>query len=176
MQLDPDDYLERFDRMNLCPREWDLLEARGRAALLLVDARARGAPVVLLGAKVTRACGSAFEPFTVLSGTDLVPTRAVLPHPSGLARAWGVPGAYERARAVLRAAGVLREAGVLPPASYAALRRRASYLRGPTNGRSPKPETGARRGRHSRVKARNGSPSVGGGPPARPRGRVQRYP
>lgn len=107
MQLDPDDYLERFDRMNLCPREWDLLEARGRAALLLVDARARGAPVVLLGAKVTRACGSAFEPFTVLSGTDLVPTRAVLPHPSGLARAWGVPGAYERARTVLRAAGVL---------------------------------------------------------------------
>ena len=105
--LDPDDYLDRFDRVNLCPRAWDELEARSRAATLFVEAHARGVPIVLLGAKVTRASGTDFVPFTVLARTSLCPTRVVLPHPSGLARAWHAPGAYERARAVLRGAGVL---------------------------------------------------------------------
>lgn len=38
MGLDPDDYLERFERANLCPRRWSLAEARTRAADLLVGA------------------------------------------------------------------------------------------------------------------------------------------
>ena len=110
--LDPDDYLERFDRVNLCPREWHLPTANARAAELFVDARARGVPVVLLGAKVTRASGTAFEPFTIIAESWLCPLRVILPHPSGLSRAWGAPGAYERARAVLREAGVLPGAAV----------------------------------------------------------------
>lgn len=107
MGLEPDDYLERFDRANLCPREWDIHVARSRAADLLQGARDLGGPVVLLGAKVTRACDLPFDPFTVIAGDAFRPVRVVLPHPSGLSRAWGAPGAYERARAVLREAGVL---------------------------------------------------------------------
>lgn len=106
-QMDPDRYLEAFDRANLCPREWSLLQAQSRAAVLLVEARACGQTVVCLGAKVARVCASRFEPFAILPGTDLVPKRVILPHPSGLSRAWNVPGAYDRARAVLREAGVL---------------------------------------------------------------------
>lgn len=107
LQLDPDDYLSKFDRVNLCPRERSTAEARVRAADLLARARAGGSAVVLLGAKVARACGSAFDPFTVLERTPLHPLRVVLPHPSGLSRAWNEPGAYERARSVLRGVGVL---------------------------------------------------------------------
>lgn len=107
MGLDPDDYIDRFDRVNLCPSAWELTEARSRAAHLLADARSRAAPVVLLGAKVARACGVAFDPFTVVAGDASRAVLVVLPHPSGLSRAWNVPGAYARARAVLREAGAL---------------------------------------------------------------------
>lgn len=60
--------------------------------------------IVLLGAKVVRALNfTAYTPFLWIRATWLV----ILPHPSGLSRAWNEPGAYERARAVLREAGVL---------------------------------------------------------------------
>jgi hypothetical protein len=65
------------------------------------------AAVVLLGAKVARVCAAAYVPFTVIARTGLCPLRVILPHPSGLSRAWHAPGAYDRARAVLREAGVL---------------------------------------------------------------------
>jgi hypothetical protein len=107
--LDPDDYLERFDRVNLCPREWSIRDARIRAETIRKELR--DAPVVLLGAKVCAAFEVTFRPFSAVGGRvragSWVPVYVVMPHPSGLSRAWGAPGAYERARAVLREAGVL---------------------------------------------------------------------
>lgn len=113
MQLEPDDYLARFDRVNLCDGKWGMREARGRAVEIRSGERR---PVVLLGAKVCSAFAELFEPFrakrsvlrddnytTVLDDRTIV----ILPHPSGLSRAWNEPGAFERARAVLREAGVL---------------------------------------------------------------------
>jgi len=113
MGLDPDDYLERFDWVNLCPSRWSTRAARGRADE--IAAERAGGVVVLLGAKVAGAFGHAppHKPFAVLDGAYRDQEGAprlrfvVLPHPSGLSRAWGVPGAYERARSVLRGAGVL---------------------------------------------------------------------
>jgi hypothetical protein len=110
MGLDPDDYLERFDRTNLCPGRWAARQARATAGGIRA-ARKGGGLVVLLGAKVCAAFGLEFRPFTTIwRHTDLGPADvcgAILPHPSGLSRAWGRPGAFERARAVLREAGVL---------------------------------------------------------------------
>lgn len=97
-------YLEAFDRVNLCVGKWSKPAAQKRVQELL-DAE-EWETFVLLGAKVT----SAFlpgkpSPFTIhehCSGRFVV-----LPHPSGLCREWGKPGAIERARLVLREAGVL---------------------------------------------------------------------
>jgi hypothetical protein len=121
MQLDPDDYLERFDRANLCARAWKMTEARARAAELATEYV--DVPVVLLGAKVCRAFEVAFDPFSFVDAVNRVwrtdasgapeapiertPQYVILPHPSGLSRLWNAPGAYDRARAALRAAGVL---------------------------------------------------------------------
>jgi hypothetical protein len=110
MELDPDDYLERFDRANLCPSRWSMREARPRAAAIR---RERDAPIVLLGAKVCAAFEVDFVPFRLVGDRTAGrgprdPVYVVLPHPSGLSRAWNAPGAYARAR------GVLREAGALP--------------------------------------------------------------
>ena len=115
--LDPDDYLERFERANLCAGKWSGREASTRASALLCERRA--GVFVLLGARVSRAFQWPFDPFTVRSLSwaprDMGGSHGVrvvtLPHPSGLSRAWHVPGAYERARAVLREAGVLSTAG-----------------------------------------------------------------
>lgn len=115
MGLDPDDYLRRFDRANLCPREWRLKEARVRATLLRSHVRGL---MVLLGARVCAAFEVDFKPFsetgyfTNAGRSDVgpqvyVPQYVVLPHPSGLSRSWNAPGAYDRARLVLREAGVL---------------------------------------------------------------------
>lgn len=98
------EYLQRFDRVNLCAGKWSMKEARHRAVDLLgTDERST---LVLFGAKVTRAFDIDFFPFQI---THRQHERRVviLPHPSGLCRAWNEPGAYERARAVLREAGVL---------------------------------------------------------------------
>lgn len=111
MGLDPDDYLERFDRVNLCPRRWSAREARERADAMRIERK--GGTLVLLGARVTRAFGMFFAPFLVERRGPVWPADGastayvVLPHPSGLSRAWNAPGAYDRARAVLREVGVL---------------------------------------------------------------------
>lgn len=102
MGLTRREYLERFDRVNLCPSVWRTKDARRRS--IEIEESRHGGVVVLLGAKVTRAFGFEFEPFTQYVGFLRYVT---LPHPSGLSRAWNAPGSYERARAVLRAAKVL---------------------------------------------------------------------
>lgn len=99
MQLDEREYLARFDRVNLCDGKWSMREAKERAASIL-DGPYR--TVIAFGAKVTAAFGFKFEPFKAWLGGIII-----LPHPSGLSRAWNEPGAYERARSVLREAGVL---------------------------------------------------------------------
>lgn len=118
------EYLQRFDRVNLCPQRWSAPQSRDNAIDILRSQRLR---IVLLGAKVCGAFGLAYEPFSAhaspLGGTrilervppdenvkvDLGPTRVVviLPHPSGLCRAWNEPGAFEKARKTLVWAGVL---------------------------------------------------------------------
>lgn len=121
MQLEEGDYLTRFDRVNLCDGKWSVREARRKADDISRDART----YVLFGAKVSSVFGwllnrEDFKPFTRyeeaahvhvprLSPLSLRRPRSyiILPHPSGLSRAWNEPGAFERARAVLREAGVL---------------------------------------------------------------------
>lgn len=102
MQLRHTEYVRLFDRVNLCAGAWSAPEARARAAALQAEAPDR--KLVLLGAKVCRAFGAPYRPFTIL-----LPTLLVLPHPSGRCRAWNEPNAFELARAVLR------DFGVLPP-------------------------------------------------------------
>jgi hypothetical protein len=100
-QMDSDDYMERFDRANLCVGKWSTTTARAGAASLTVS----HSTLVLLGRKVTSAFDMSDKPaFSIVRG---VKTFIILPHPSGLNRMWGEPGAFDRARAVLREAGVL---------------------------------------------------------------------
>lgn len=88
------DYLEAFDRVNLCDGRWSIRNARLRAEEL---SRQPGR-FVLLGAKVSAAFQVPFVPFEVSEGG----TMLVLPHPSGLCRLWGEPGAFEKAREAVR--------------------------------------------------------------------------
>jgi len=83
--------------------------------------RSQSDVIVLCGAKVTSAFGFAYEPFKIHRDFEVrdaamptiplgkAPTFVILPHPSGLNRAWQQPGAVARARAVLV------ESGVQPP-------------------------------------------------------------
>lgn len=115
LQLSESEYYKRFDRVNLCHREWKVLEARRKADDVSRDERT----FVLFGAKVASVFAwllgrDDFKPFTYhVEFPDDAPTKfgkrtyVILPHPSGLSRAWGQPGAFERARSVLREAGVL---------------------------------------------------------------------
>lgn len=79
-------------RTNLCRGRWDRARARQRALLI---AR-RGGPIVLLGTRVAAAFGVPYRPFR-RDGRLLV-----LPHPSGLCRAWNDPQSAPRARRALR--------------------------------------------------------------------------
>ncbi len=90
-------YLRQFRRANLCAQKWDLREARARAEVL----KEQG-PLVLCGAKVCKAFGFRFAPFTVdrvlFPGRPATLTYGVLPHPSGLSRAWNDPRSTGLAR------------------------------------------------------------------------------
>lgn len=99
------EYLARFDRVNLCAGKWSMREAKERARAIENEWATGGRTIVLLGAKVCSAFNVKFHSFErhVVAGQGYV----ILPHPSGLSRAWNEPGAYERARAVLKEAGVL---------------------------------------------------------------------
>lgn len=105
MGLEPSEYLTRFDRVNLCPELWSRREARQHAEAIAAEGRA---VLVLLGARVAEAFGA--QPRAPFSVRTVGASRAVLlPHPSGRARTWNQPGAFERARSLLR------EVGALPP-------------------------------------------------------------
>jgi hypothetical protein len=97
------EYLDRFDRANLCCGKWSLPIARLVAKSLLV-AQDRSS-LVLLGSRVAAAFRVPFDPYCV--GTNGTGRFVVLPHPSGRCRLWNNPGAVEKARAALRLAGAL---------------------------------------------------------------------
>ena len=111
MGLSPREYLAMFDRVNLCPTRWSMKTARLRALEILASDRGAPRAYVLLGSKVRAAFGVGHDPFTHFRSLRELPgpqVFVVLPHPSGLSRAWNAPGAYDRAREVLEQAGVLR--------------------------------------------------------------------
>ncbi len=89
------EYLEAFERVNLCAGPWSLSEARRRAADLLGE----GGRFVLLGRKVADAFGVPHaRPFSTVDEVLLC-----LPHPSGLCRSWSEEGAVRRAREAVAA-------------------------------------------------------------------------
>lgn len=106
--LSPQQYLDAFDRANLCGGGWDGRVARAAADAVFAE-RAGRTSVVLLGARVCRAFGVAFEPFTafemtrVLGGRTLTLRGCVLPHPSGRCRVWNDPASAVRAVAAVAA-------------------------------------------------------------------------
>lgn len=97
--MSPRDYLKAFDRVNLCVGTWDAGRARERARVLVRSPRAA---FVLLGARVCRAFGVAFDPFSTSGCVGAGGLFVVLPHPSGRCRIWNDPSSAERARDVVR--------------------------------------------------------------------------
>ena len=98
------DYMRQTARANCCTGRWSIPAARVRAAALdRADASVgptaclNRTPIVLLGAKVAQAFGLAFVPYTTQK-TAAGRTALILPHPSGLSRAWNEPGAFLRVR------------------------------------------------------------------------------
>lgn len=100
-------YMNVFERVNLVDGKWSMKAARSRAEEL-IDGKygfSEEQPLILLGSKVASAFSVTFRPYEQL-GEDIL----MLPHPSGLCRLWGDPGAYARAReAVLRIAPELAD-------------------------------------------------------------------
>ena len=93
LKMDPDDYLEAFDRRNLLvASKWSAPRAREAAAQLVRESN--GAPLILLGAKVAAAFILTFQPFSTGElpfrfappGFSLAQRYVMLPHPSGLCR------------------------------------------------------------------------------------------
>lgn len=108
--LSPESYLETFDRANLCRGAWSARVARDAAATLAEQDRPA---FILLGKRVCEAFGEEYHPFTV--GDAPGGSRfAVLPHPSGLNRAWNDPSATERARRTVETLGVDLQAARKP--------------------------------------------------------------
>lgn len=97
LELDPDEYLETFERRNLLAvLKWSVHVAREAAARILSEAGA-GDALVLLGGKVTAAFGLKFEPLTTQT-TATGHTALISPHPSGLSRVWNQPGMAAKVR------------------------------------------------------------------------------
>lgn len=90
------DYLHVFCRTNLCEGSWKLRDARIKAQRLRSEAFTENGKLILLGAKVCKAFGVTYEVFSADE------RQLVLPHPSGLCRAWSVPGTFERAREAVK--------------------------------------------------------------------------
>lgn len=91
------DYLETFERVNLCVDKWSLPAARASATNIILE-RLGHCRLILLGSKVCQAFGVPFVPFTV---ADEIMLR--LPHPSGLCRLWDEAGAVQKARSAVAA-------------------------------------------------------------------------
>lgn len=117
--LDTRAYLSSFHRRNTAAGKWSLGKGRESADDLFHEVP-EGHTVVLLGREVWNAWryrifseddSKVWTPFQVVKGE--VHTFVLLPHPSGLCRAWNDPAAYSRARQVLlRASPELT--GVIP--------------------------------------------------------------
>jgi hypothetical protein len=90
------DYLDSFERVNLCEGKWSIRAAREKVCELR---RGESLRFVLCGRKVSDAFGVPFIPYTALwqSGDHF----AVIPHPSGLCRLWNEPRAFEKARSAV---------------------------------------------------------------------------
>lgn len=78
------DYLESFERVNLCGERWSVRAARAAAQGLEVP----GGRYVLCGAKVCAGFGQEFKPFTRVRPIPGEVEYLILPHPSGLCRLW----------------------------------------------------------------------------------------
>lgn len=93
------EYLEAFDRANLCDVKWDVRIARRRIRELLSE----GHPFyILLGRRVSDAFGFVgWFPLTTAKLSGL-PTVLFFPHPSGRCRAWNDPENVRRARELIR--------------------------------------------------------------------------
>lgn len=98
------EYLRSFERVNLLSApKWSVPAARKEACRLIAGEISPYAPVVLLGAKVF----AAFAPWMGVDGEQPWAPFAwrhrylLLPHPSGLSRAWNEPGAFRRAQVKL---------------------------------------------------------------------------
>lgn len=115
--LSESEYLERFDRKNLCPVNWSMREARATAHVITTERR-RDQWVVLCGSRVARA-------FCRLPATGDEPWRVypaegrddggffVIPHPSGRCRVWNhSPNVITDVRGALRLRGILPPVGV----------------------------------------------------------------
>ena len=110
MGLTEMEYIRSFDRVNLCHIKWNVHQARGRASALRFHGPYNR--FILLGAKVSKAFGFEFEPFTAkMEGAKRF---VLLPHPSGLNRAWNQCDAVDHARIALIEAGMLKNNGYLP--------------------------------------------------------------
>lgn len=106
--LDPVAYLA-LGRVNLCEGRWSMPAARERARALVRDPA--WTAYVLLGRKVATAFDYAEAAFSAQQltwhqldglGREHAPVVVVaLPHPSGLSRAWNVPGSVDKARDLL---------------------------------------------------------------------------
>jgi hypothetical protein len=104
------EYLRAFERRNLCPTTWSAKASRAGVARILgkalLDGHEEAAPLILLGAKVMRAFGYEFEPFTkhrvLLRSRSAPQWRVCLPHPSGRNLLWNDPRSAQRARELVR--------------------------------------------------------------------------
>lgn len=101
LQMTEDQYLETFDRRNLCPRDWDTADARAEALVLLRSTYTAHYKLILFGSKVSRAFGLSFMPLTRHEVNSK--TLLVLPHPSGRCPLWNqIPDAMKIAREMIQ--------------------------------------------------------------------------
>lgn len=99
--IGPGEYMDRFDRVNLCTGTWGWDAAFCAARRLLDECRPA---YVLLGAKVRRAFSVAAAvqiPASFMVVKTAVSRLYSLPHPSGRCREWNDLDAVRRARDLL---------------------------------------------------------------------------
>ena len=90
------EYLQVFDRVNLCGGPWHWDEARATAAALL---RSDRKVLVLLGRKVSESFGVDVRAPAIaeVGGKKLL----IAPHPSGRCRLWNEPGMEDEVQMML---------------------------------------------------------------------------
>jgi hypothetical protein len=126
-------YMAAFDRADLCKVRWSIKLARQEAERLKkvreplnIIGPDSVSTFVLLGAKVCQAFDLKFEPYSYGLKWGGRYQTVILPHPSGINRAWHVPGAVERARMTLHAAGVMPSADEIAQGGWSDTKSRCS--------------------------------------------------